>query len=246
MAWGMSLCLLLLGIVLTLPVAAVCDASQQSCSTNYGVTETFFGSGGELNACSSHYCSKQSLGETTVGNTKGTSYQAQAGFNTNREEYLQFTINAATVDLGVLNSATTATGTATFSVEAYLANGYQVVTTADPPTNNSYVMHTPSTPTASAVGTEQFGINLVANTSPAISGSANPVQVPDGTFSYGQAAPGYDTPNLFKYTKGDVVASSTKSSGETDFTISYIMNISGMTPGGHYVMQHQLVATATF
>ena len=228
------------------PVAAACDASQQSCSTNYGVTETFFGNGGELNACSTNYCSKQSLGETTVGNTKGTNYQAQAGFNSNREEYLQFVVNAATIDFGVLNTATTATGTATFSVKAYLANGYQVITAADPPTNNAYTVQTPSTPTASTAGTEQFGINLVANTSPAIAGSANPVQIPTTNFSYGQAASGYDTPNLFKYAKGDVIATSDKSTGETDYTISYIMNISGATRGGHYQMNHELVATATF
>jgi hypothetical protein len=95
------------------------------------------------------------------------------------------------------------------------------------------------------VGTEQFGINLVANTNPTTFG-ANPVQQPDSTFSYGAAATGYNTANLFKYVKGDVVASSSKSSGTTVYTISYLYNISPVTDAGEYRFSHVLVATATF
>jgi hypothetical protein len=102
-----------------------------------------------------------------------------------------------------------------------------------------------ATTAASSVGTEQFGINLRANTSPATFG-ADPVQVPDNTFSFGTVAAGYNTPNQYKYVKGDTIASSSRSSGETDYTISYIMNIGNLTPGGTYNMAHVLVATSTF
>jgi hypothetical protein len=102
-----------------------------------------------------------------------------------------------------------------------------------------------STATTSSPGTEQFGINVVANTTP-ISQGANPVQIPSSTFSFGLAAPGYDTPNNYKYNNGDTIAQSPKSTGETDYTISYLANISGVTPAGHYVMNQSLVATATF
>jgi hypothetical protein len=102
-----------------------------------------------------------------------------------------------------------------------------------------------ATTAASSAGTEQFGINLRANTSPATFG-AEPVQVPDGTFSFGTVASGYSTVNQYRYVKGETIASSGRSSGETDYTISYIMNISSVTPGGTYTMDHNLVATATF
>jgi hypothetical protein len=102
-----------------------------------------------------------------------------------------------------------------------------------------------TTPTISSVGTEQFGINLVANTAPTTFG-ANPSQAPDASFSFGQAAAGYDTPNYFKYVTGDTIAYSNKSSGETDYTISYLFNVSNATPGGQYTLHHVLVATSTF
>lgn len=231
-------------------MAAWCPMAiaQQSSSTNYSVNEVFFGTGGELNACSTNYCSKQSAGETTVGNTSSTNYQAQGGFNTDREPYLEFIVTNTNTDLGVLSVASTARTTATFSVKTYMAGGYVVMNQSDPPQSPYPIPHyfaTPSSPTAAAAGTEQFGINLVANTSPVAFG-ASPQQKPDNTFSFGAAASGYNTPNLFKYAKGDTVAQSTKSSGETDYTVSYIYNISNVTPEGTYSFNHVLVATSTY
>jgi hypothetical protein len=85
----------------------------------------------------------------------------------------------------------------------------------------------------------------VANTNPANFG-AGPVQVPSGAFSNGTVASGYNTANLYKYVKGDTIASSAASSGETDYTISYILSINSSTPAGQYTMNNVLVATSTF
>lgn len=222
--------------------------AQQSSSSNYSVDEVFFGQGGELNACSASYCSKQAAGETGVGASSSTNYTSQAGFNTDRTPYLEFIVTGGSTDLGVLSVGSAATATATFSVKSYLAGGYVVQTASDPPTNtlpNRPMLNALSSPTASSPGTEQFGINLVANTSPTAFGS-NPIQIPDNTFSFGAAASGYNTANLFKYVKGDTVAQSTKSSGETDYTVSYLFNISNITSAGQYVFDHVLVATSTF
>lgn len=226
-----------------LPVSA-----QQATSTNYGVNEVYFGTGGELNACSSSYCSKQSAGETAVGKTSSTNYSAQAGNNTNRDPYIEFVVTGATTDLGVLTTASATVATGTFSVKTYLAGGYVVQTVSDPPTSvlpGNPTLQPLSSPTASSPGTEQFGINLVANTSPTTFG-ANPIQNPDASFSYGTAASGYGTANLFKYVKGDTVAQSTQSSGETDYTVSYLFNISNVTDAGEYSFNHVLVATSTY
>jgi hypothetical protein len=219
--------------------------AAQSSSSNYQVNEVFFGSGGELSACSTSYCSKQSLGETSSGNTASNNFQAQAGFNTDRQPYIEFIVSNTNIDLGELKSTITKTATASFSVKSYLSHGYVVVNASDPPSNNSYTMQPMALPAASVVGTEQFGINLVANTSPGTFG-ADPVKVPDNTFSYGQVAGDYAVANLFKYSKGETVAFSDKSTSETQFTVSYLFNVSNITPGGTYVLRHVLVATGTF
>lgn len=236
-------CLLLVGAFLLVP--AVVSAAQTS-SANYQVNEVFFGSGGELHACSGNdYCAKQSAGELATGRTSSANYAAQAGFNTDRSAYIECTVSNTNVDLGTLTPDTTATATATFSVKAYLAHGYSVVNASDPPTNGSYTMRAMNIPAGSSTGSEQFGINLVANTLPVTFG-ANPVQSPDNTFSFGQVSSDYSSPNMYKYAKGDIVAFSTSSSSATTYTVSYLFNIGHVTPGGQYVLHHVLVATATY
>jgi hypothetical protein len=228
--------------------------AAQSSSTNYSVDQVFFGSGSQLNACSTNYCSRQSAGDTAVGNAAGTAFQAIAGSNTDRNPYIAFSTSGGATDLGILSTAGTATATATFAVKTYLASGYAVTLASPPPTatgTGGHVFSALTSPTAAAApGTaEQFGINLVANTTgcgaPANFG-ANPVQVPSSSFSYGTIASGYNTCGLFKYVNGDTVANSTKSSGETDYTVSFIYNITSVTQDGYYVFNGSLVATSTY
>lgn len=230
--------------------SATCVQGEQACSDSYAVGQVFFGSGGTLsNSCSTSYCAKQALGETGVGQISSPNYQADAGFNVYRSPYLAFSVNQSNINLGVLSDNSTATATATFSVESYLSSGYVVETVSPPPQTKSHTLNALTTPTASSVGSEQFGINLVANTTscgaPANFG-ANPVQVPNANYSYGQAASGYNTCGLFQYIEGSTIAESLKSSGQTNYTISYIENISNVTPAGQYNMTDQLVAIATF
>lgn len=257
----------LLGVMPATVVAACSNPNQQSCSSNYGVNEVTFGSGGQLcdiangTGKSTNYCAKSAFGELTVGNTSSTNFQAQGGFDTDRSPSLTFCVYLSTcgdnpsINLGTLTAGTTATTTAKFAVETYLASGYIVVTASDPPKNGSYTMQAPASPTASNTAAEQFGINLVANNScgggmPGSLGAAA-AQIPSGTFSFGAAAHNsgvdyYDTACQFMYKKGDTIASAGKSSGETDFTISYIFNTTSLTPGGTYSINQVLVATSTF
>jgi hypothetical protein len=62
----------------------------------------------------------------------------------------------------------------------------------------------------------------------------NAVQVPGAQTSFGVVSENYGTPNLFMFSSGDVVASSAKESGQTDYTISIIVNIASGTPAGNY------------
>lgn len=244
-------------------LAGDCSRSSdlQSCSTSYGVNEVFFGSGGELNGCSTSYCSKQSAGELTVGNTKSANYQAQGGFNTDRIPSLTFVINTTSLNVGTLTDSSTHVGTATFSIKTYLASGYQITTNAPPPTNGSYTMATPVSATSPTTGTEIFGMNLIANTCPAsapgsgpgsCTGSlgANPSCQTSGFCNLSDItiASNYNQADKFYYpTSGnDTLVTSTSSSDTTNYTISYIFDISKVTPGGTYTMNHVLVATSTF
>lgn len=250
---------LLLGILVICAASGTVSAVQSS-SAHYGVDETFFGSGGELNACSSNYCSKQTAGETAVGNSSSASYQIQAGNNTARDNSLEMIVPVANINVGQLTTTSTKVASATFSVKSYLASGYVVRTSSPGPTNASHVLSLLTAAANSSTGTEQFGMNLVANGCPSNttpSGfdghggcngglGANPSQAPDSTFSHGDAAPGYNTADAYQYNDSDIIASSSQSSGETDYTISYLFNISGVTPGGTYTMRQSLVATATF
>jgi hypothetical protein len=96
-----------------------------------------------------------------------------------------------------------------------------------------------SSAATSQVGVEQYGINLVANTLPTSFG-ANPIS------GFGVAASGYNTLNNYKYVSGDMIASAPKSSAQTNFTISYIVNASTTTAGGTYTGSQTLVCTGTY
>ena len=225
--------------------------SAQYTSPNYQTNEVFFGTGGDLQSSSTNYQAQSSIGALGVGNFSSASYQSYAGFLTPNEPFLEMSIDNSVVDLGTLDSASTKTGTANFHVRAYIDSGYTVQTVGQPPSMTSGASHTLAAKTtqgASSAGTEEFGINLKANTSPATFGS-DPSPQPDGTFATGIAAPGYDTANQYKYNTGDIIARTPAASsgwGLTNYTISYIANISVLTPAGSYTMVHDLVVVATF
>lgn len=250
MVSGLALIVLVLNV--THGVSLACNS--QSCSTNYQVNELFFGTGAQNDACSSSYCANQTIGETGVGQSNSTNYRAQAGFNTDRSPSLTLIVNGpqcsyynSVTNLGYLSTGSVTTGNANFSVESYLASGYVVKTVGSPPTSNGPSPHTLAALTSggsSSPGTEQFGMNLVANTSPNI--GKNPQQLPDTSFSFGQAASGYNAPNTFRYNNGEEIADATQSSGITCYALSYIFNISTTTPDGLYTFNQSIVATSTF
>ena len=231
-------------------------ALAQYTSNNYKTNEVFFGAGGSPQATSPNYQANLSLGSLAVGNISSASYQAFSGFLTPNEPFLEMGIDSSLVDLGVLDTASTKTGTGTFHVRAYVNSGYTVQAMSQPPTMTSGGSHTLAAMTSQGgptTGTEQFGINLVHNTSPATFGS-DPVPQPDGTFANGQAASGYGTFNQYKYNVGDIIACSGASApcstgkgwGLTNYTISYIANIGPLTPAGKYTVVQDLVVVATF
>lgn len=96
-----------------------------------------------------------------------------------------------------------------------------------------------SSNTASATGTSQFGINLVSNSSPSVGSAATGT----GTAT---AAANYNTTNSFRFVSGETVASVGVPTNGNAFTVSYIANISGLTPPGAYSTNLYYNATANF
>ena len=224
----------------TLPVVAA-----QASSTNYGVTEVQFGSGGELHACSTTYCSKQSAGELTVGNTASTNYQAQAGFNNNREPFLEVINPGGLIDLGNLDPTTVASGSTTFSVKSYLASGYNVILSGSAPKSvGGYSLNSSAVASVSTPGIEQFGVNLMSNSSPVI--GADIVNTIAGITGTATASNGYGVANSFKYLSGSTIAASASSSSTSNFTLSVIANIGTATPSGKYAGVIDLIVVPTF
>jgi hypothetical protein len=220
-------------------------------SASYSIVESMTGGTGSIpgSSFSTNFVDGGStIGDTAVGRSDSAHYRSQSGFDTTPDPRLEFVVDTDTVDLGDLHTNTTGTGTATFNVLAYNASGYVVRVIGTSPYNGSHYIDNLTTDTASIPGTEQFGLNTVANTSPAI--GANPVQVPSSIFSYGVSGDGFTTaytiPNQFRFNSNEIIASAPSTSGVTDYTISFIGNVSVFTPSGHYSTALTLVATGTF
>jgi hypothetical protein len=138
----------------------------------------------------------------------------------------------------------------------YTSYGYAVTIIGSPPTYGGNPIDAMTTDAASSVGTEQFGVNTVFNPSPVTVG-ANPAQhATTGVFSYGVAGDGvtgtfgttrpYTIPSNYRFNSGEVIASAPKSSGQTDYTLSFLANVANLTPSGHYTGSLTLVATGTY
>lgn len=234
---------LVMALSLMLCVGFAGRATATSVSPNYSVNEVQFGAGGSLHDCSTNFCAKTSVGDTTVGSTSSTSYSALTGTNTTDQPLLEVSVAGGNQDLGVLDSTHTGTATMSIHVRTYLTNGYTMQITGAAPSQGTHHLNVLTSPSTSQPGMEQFGINMVANNTPAI--GANPVAVPSGDHP-DVIAVGYVSPDSFKYAEGETVASTTTSDGEIDYTMSMILNVSNVTPGGHYSGLYSAVVVPTY
>ena len=239
--------LLLAAAVLSGGMVAVSYADTIE-STNYKFDESTLGPGGIVRSSSANYQSIQSVGDPAVGNSAsgGSGHQINAGSVTTADPSLAFSINNGSPTFGSFSPTDTATATTTFSVSNYTSYGYIVEIVGEPPTNGGHAIPGMSTTGASNTGVEQFGINLVKNTDFCGSGCDLGADPDHGQFGYGSAATNYNTPGQFRFVSGETIASAPKSSGVTTYTISYIVNVKGLTPGGEYASYQSLICVATY
>jgi hypothetical protein len=155
------------------------------------------------------------------------------------DESVTFTLAAATVPLGTLTTSATGTGTSSMTASTNAASGYSVTVSGTTLTSGPNTIAALASPTASALNTAQFGLNLTANTTPSVGTIASG----SGT---GVAATGYGTANQFKFVSGDTVASASVPTNSNTFITSYIANVNGAAAAGSYSTQLTYIATANY
>lgn len=235
----------LAGVLFAFLGVVICMApithAQSTQSPNYRFDESTIGQGGLINSSSANYQGTSSAGDLGVGESGSNNFNFQGGSQTTNDPSLAVEVNG-TAALSDFSSTIPSTGTSTFTVSNYTSYGYVVNILGTPPTNNGHTIAAITAPWTSSPGFEQFGINLVANTAPTSFG-ANPVQ---GHFAFGTAATNYNTANQYRYVSGETIASAPKSSGVTTYTISYLVNVGALTPGGKYESNQTLIVTGTY
>lgn len=236
----LSSCLVAVGYITAGTVHVYAQDSPQS--PNYRLDESTIGAGGMLQASSPNYQASSSTGDLAVGNSGSGNFQIDAGSKTTNDPTLSFSMDNGGVNFGSFTPSAATTTTSHFTISNYTSYGYVVQIAGNPPTNGSHTITAMDTTSTSQPGFEQFGINLVANTSPTSVG-ANPN---NGQFGFGSASTNYGTSNRYRYVSGETIASAPKSSGETIYTISYLVNVGSLTPGGKYTSNQTLIVTGTY
>jgi len=143
-------------------------------------------------------------------------------------------------NMGTLDSESTLVAQSQMAVGTNASGGFAITAMGTPMAAGVNVIDGLTTPTESIPGDNQFGINLVENTAPAVGRN------PDGTWANAIASPDYSVPNKYKYVQGDVVAFSPNVSLMKKFTVSYIVNSSKNLRPGVYTTTMTYIASGRF
>ncbi len=148
-------------------------------------------------------------------------------------------VSGSYIDYGDLSAVVTDLGNSQFGVATNALGGYVVTVNGKTMTSGNKEIAAITVPSASSIGTAQFGINLRANTDPPTGQDAI------GT-GIGTVAADYDTPDMFLYNDGDVVASAVTGSMFNTYTVTYVVNVPSDQPSGVYNTTITYICTASF
>lgn len=143
-------------------------------------------------------------------------------------------------DMGELNPDQTLTAQSQMAVGTNASGGFVITASGTPLAAGARTITSPSTPTFSAPGNNQFGMNVVENSFIGVG------KDPDGPSINAIAAPGYNQPNKFMYRSGDVIASSPNVSLMRRFTTTYIANIRPDLTAGTYTTTISYICSGRF
>lgn len=143
------------------------------------------------------------------------------------------------IELGQLLTTHTSSGQSQMVIATNAKNGYSITATGNTLTSGNNTIPPLSVDSPSQAGVSQFGINLRANTNPAVG------EDPSGPGN-GLPTTNYDQPNLYHYADGDVVATNNTVEDGRKFTVSYVTDISKSQPAGVYASTFTYVASSNF
>lgn len=143
-------------------------------------------------------------------------------------------------DMGQLDSGSTLTAQSQMAVGTNASAGFAIIASGAPLSAGINVIKSLDQPATSQPGTNQFGINLVANTAPAVGYD------PEGEWANAVAAPDYAQSDRYKFVSGDLVATSPNVSLMKKFTVSYIVNASPSLKPGVYSTTVNFIASGRF
>ena len=144
------------------------------------------------------------------------------------------------------------TATSQMAASTNATTGYVISVNGATLTSGTNTITAMATAGAGVVGTGQFGMNLMANTTasstPAVGTNITPT--PNGTTYKGQALAGYNTADVWKFNSGDSIANSASGgAGPTNaqiFTASYLVNVPGSQAAGTYTTTLTYICTPSF
>ncbi|MEK7183944.1 MAG: SBBP repeat-containing protein [Patescibacteria group bacterium] len=159
---------------------------------------------------------------------------------------LQFSLSSVICDLGIFSATQTKFCTHTMSAGTNAASGYVIsyipTTTLISGANTITAM---ATQTSSVLGSEQFGLNLRANTAVGSNTASAFGANPSG--GSGSVMTGYELVDQFKFAVGGGnIAQTTVPSQFTTFTASFIANIEYATEPGTYSTPVTYTIVATY
>ena len=143
-------------------------------------------------------------------------------------------------DMGTLNPSSTLVAQSQMAVGTNASGGFAITANGTPLSAGTNTIDPLAVPTQSTPGVNQFGINLVENSSPTIGKN------PEGEWANAVASLDYSTPDLYKFAPGDVIAYSPNVSLMKKFTVSYIINSSPNLRAGVYSTTVTYIASGRF
>lgn len=143
------------------------------------------------------------------------------------------------VNLGILKANKTSSGQSQILVSTNAQNGYAIYAQGTTLTSGNNVIPALTSPSAVFSGSNQFGLNLRSNLSPAIG------QDPSGPGN-GLPTSDYNQPNRYKFVSGDLIATAPTYEEPRRYTISYIADASDSQTAGVYVSTVTYVCIGDF
>ena len=153
----------------------------------------------------------------------------------------------------LFSSTSTAYTQSQMAASTNASHGYVITVLGSTLTSGTNSISAMTTLGTSAIGSSQFGMNLVGpNTTPTVGAALTPTS--DGVSYFGYAETNYNTINSYYFDPGvtSTVADSTNgtaSGNATDaqiYTVSYIVNVTGRQPPGTYTTTLTYICTPTF